>query len=410
MTSGPRNKNITTIALFENIINALKNNNAANIGTLSKYAINQYYSKENKHFDLLQENFIDEYVSNESLLEGVHSPAEKQGLKAIYEYIFSNYSDENFDINYLLKLHEILYSKAPYPEAGGKFRTEPARIGGAVISLCTWEEIPNEINKTNKWVSKIIKESSRVLETNNIDVLFNYIEQCLKLNCHLIRIHPFRDGNGRTVRAFTNKLFILAGIPPVYVHAKEKEIYHKAMEKAITQNDFTSIINFYHIKICQSIYELGINPNSNLKTKTNFKKIKKIALNYKITYEDNKPHINDLSYHYAHAIKMELEDEKIEAKIGTIPVNSDEEYTYLTSPMPTDTKIRTILIDPLFSDYITQNNVFIDPDLPLNLRKGLTELFNDGVTTLDIEELNLYRQIMTSVEKTNQKPKQLIKR
>lgn len=47
------------------------------------------------------------------------------------------------------------------------------------------------------------------------DKMIEYINECLKLKCHLIQIHPFQDGNGRTMRALVNMLFKVAGIPPV---------------------------------------------------------------------------------------------------------------------------------------------------------------------------------------------------
>lgn len=44
----------------------------------------------------------------------------------------------------------------------------------------------------------------------------------LVLENSLIKIHPFRDGNGRTTRALMNALFKIVGIPPVYIHLTKK--------------------------------------------------------------------------------------------------------------------------------------------------------------------------------------------
>lgn len=391
--------NVVIKALFETIINALKNNELDSIEELPKYAICEYYSKCEKHFDLLQENFIEKYVDNESLVENVHHDAEKKGLKKVYEYIYSSYNDSNIDISYLLKLHEILYSMAPFPLAGGKFRREPARLEGTVISLYPWEEISDAVYGTNKWVNSIVKESEIVRNKNNIDSILSFIDECLKLKCHLIRIHPFSDGNGRTIRAFINKLFILAGIPPIYVHAKEKEVYHNAMFKAITDNDYESLNYFYQVKICQSIYELAINPNSDLKRKTDFKKIKKIAENYKAFRRDDCS-IYDLSFHYAYSMKNELDSEKIDSDVYVI--NEGREYYYLMATLRDSKKEQKILIDPLFSNYVTENNVVIDPNLPIKGRKFLTYLYRDGASKANTSELELYLQTfgVLSKEKT----------
>ena len=71
--------------------------------------------------------------------------------------------------------------------------------------------------------------------------LIEYINDCLKLKCRLIEIHPFTDGNGRTMRALVNLLFKIAGLPPVYVKRMERGKYLAAMGKAITDNDFSAI-------------------------------------------------------------------------------------------------------------------------------------------------------------------------
>ena len=57
-----------------------------------------------------------------------------------------------------------------------------------------------------------------------------------------------------------NKLLEAAGLPPVYIKANERTEYHKAMNKANNEGDYTDIKNFYHYKVCDSIVELDINP------------------------------------------------------------------------------------------------------------------------------------------------------
>ena len=43
------------------------------------------------------------------------------------------------------------------------------------------------------------------------------------------------------------------------VKVNERTEYHKAMNKANNENDYTDIKNFYRYKICDSIIELDIN-------------------------------------------------------------------------------------------------------------------------------------------------------
>ena len=77
--------------------------------------------------------------------------------------------------------------------------------------------------------------------------------------CQLIKVHPFTDGNGRTVRGFINKFLEDAGFPPVYIKLVERDEYHDAMGKAIGDGDYSEIKNFNRYKVCDSIIELDIN-------------------------------------------------------------------------------------------------------------------------------------------------------
>lgn len=49
------------------------------------------------------------------------------------------------------------------------------------------------------------------------------------------------------------------GLPPIYILERERGEYHKAMNEANNDGDFTDIKNFYRYKICDSIIELDIN-------------------------------------------------------------------------------------------------------------------------------------------------------
>ena len=87
-----------------------------------------------------------------------------------------------------------------------------------------------------------------------------FLEELLIYKAELIRIHPFPDGNGRSVRGLVNFLLERAGLPPIYVKANERTKYQEAMNKANGGHDYSSLINFYKNKLCDSIEELVIDP------------------------------------------------------------------------------------------------------------------------------------------------------
>lgn len=215
--------------------------------------------------DIMKKIFITHYIRNESKLEGLdikdhHQKCEVEGLETMYEFIHSDEIENGFNLfSTLLRLHEKLFSKTPFPEAGGKFRTQPAYLPGSGADLCPHDLICQELCKHMAEVDELRKMAQIVKTHDDMDALFSYMDKCIKLKCDLIKIHPFIDGNGRTVRGFTNKLFEDAGLPPVYIKPNEREEYHKAMGIAINEHDYTAINNFYRYKVCDTLIELDMN-------------------------------------------------------------------------------------------------------------------------------------------------------
>ena len=105
-----------------------------------------------------------------------------------------------------------------------------------------------------------MEERAKKLKENNSDEeITSFIYDAVKLSADMLLVHPFFDGNGRTIRALTNKLFIVAGIPPIYVTLKEKDEYIKALVNGRETNDYSQLYGFYLYKICDSIVVLDIN-------------------------------------------------------------------------------------------------------------------------------------------------------
>ena len=228
--------------------------------TIPTTLISMYYELGDRcNFETLKNSFVSRYIKNESKLEGVHSPAEIEGLREMYEYIHSSDIDYMFNVFTLKELHEKLYSKTEYPYFGGNFRRSDAYIKGFPSDLVSYPYIFRELDKLDPEVLYLKEIAPFVKDSQDAEFLLEYLDRCVVLGCELIRIHPFGDGNGRSVRGFINKLLEDAGLPPVYITVPEKEEYHEAMGKAIGEGDYSVIKNFYRYKICDSIVELDIN-------------------------------------------------------------------------------------------------------------------------------------------------------
>lgn len=241
------------------------------VNFLPQNLIKLYYTRDNHHSDFsnIIFNFKKKYIVQESKLEGVHTPEEINGLGLVYDYIRSDDWKQCPNIYVIMMINLKLFSLTPYPEAGGKIRNADCILKGSDVNVCPYNQIAQELSKLYFEFDKLLKKGMFLAENSfsddeefmaeREDKMIEYINECLKLKCHLIQIHPFQDGNGRTMRALVNMLFKVAGIPPVYVRLSERKRYLEAMNKAISEKDYTNINQFYYYKICDSILELDLN-------------------------------------------------------------------------------------------------------------------------------------------------------
>ena len=215
-------------------------------------------------FDAMKKNFIKKYVKNESQIEGVndtdiHGKDEIEGLGDMYEYLHSEEMDKYFSVYSLKDLHKKLFGRTPFPEYAGQYRTGPVYLKGSNVGLCEYYMVEREMYALSEKIDYLHKLAKYVRCCGNVNELLCFLDQVVELNCKLIWIHPFQDGNGRTVRAFINKLLEDAGLPPIYIKTNERTEYHNAMNLANgDDHDFTAIKAFYRYKICDSILELDI--------------------------------------------------------------------------------------------------------------------------------------------------------
>lgn len=257
--------------LFEGYINRKKEKRLFDaLNTIPQTIILTYYTCIKKHFfnNIYEEfknryistkNFKERYLYNENKLEQVHSKEEQQGLRLVYDYIQKMSDFDRVNMYTLTDIHEILYSKTPYPDFGGKYRTNERYLPNSGIDITSPDLIVHEMNKLRGEINEIIDEGIKLGKEIDPENIIPYINKCIELKCKLIKIHPFGDGNGRSIRAFINLLFRLANLPPIYIENKERESYGIAMQSAVGDNDLTKIKQFYYYKICDSIISLDIN-------------------------------------------------------------------------------------------------------------------------------------------------------
>mgnify|MGYP002597370900 CR=1 FL=1 len=242
--------------------------------------IKMYYSLApgKVEFDKMKKAFITKYINNESELEGTHNSIEIKGLKAMYEYIHSDDVNYLFDVYTLKDLNAKLFSFTEYPEYAGDFRRFDVYLPGTGTELSEWSMIRPELKKIDIEIQKLLEDAKELNTNFSTDKLLEYLDNCVVIGCKLIKVHPFDDGNGRTIRGFINKLFEDVGLPPIYIKANERTEYHLAMNKANNEGNYDYIKGFYRYKVCDSIIELDIN-NRIKKQDNEKKKIKELKIN-----------------------------------------------------------------------------------------------------------------------------------
>lgn len=89
------------------------------------------------------------------------------------------------------------------------------------VELCSPFEVENEMSKLIEWTNKAFSSDKMSAD----EILLN----ASKFQAQFIKIHPFRDGNGRTGRLLTNYLMLTFNQPIISIPIEQKEEYLHAL-------------------------------------------------------------------------------------------------------------------------------------------------------------------------------------
>ncbi len=139
--------------------------------------------------------------------------------------------------NFIRQLHELIL-KEPYeidaitPDGQptkkkvevGKYKTTPNHVKtvtGEIFYFASPEETPALMHDLMQWYRE--KAADKQVNPILLAAEFHY---------KFIRIHPFDDGNGRTVRILMNFILMQFGYPPVIIKTEDKKNYLAALRQA----------------------------------------------------------------------------------------------------------------------------------------------------------------------------------
>lgn len=137
---------------------------------------------------------------------------EIKNMKKCIDFLF-DYSG-TIDERLVLKLHKIQMEDV-LPEVG-KYRAVDVRVGRYICP--PHQELPNLMKRFFVW----FKESEKSMHP---------FELAMLTHLKFVRIHPFRDGNGRIARLLMNLVLLKRRCPLLNIFNDEKLLYYLVLRK-----------------------------------------------------------------------------------------------------------------------------------------------------------------------------------
>ena len=137
----------------------------------------------------------------------------------------------NFDVNHINSIHKYLFEDI-YPFAG-KYRTE--NIAKGVFRFAEWEYIEDELKK----LLNLLKEENYL---QNLD-RNTFIKRLSYYMAELNVLHPFREGNGRTIREFIRQLAYKNGYVLNLKNINPKDMLHACIRSVVDTTQLEDIIS-----------------------------------------------------------------------------------------------------------------------------------------------------------------------
>lgn len=163
-------------------------------------------------------------VKGKSLREHFEAKNHEKAIDYLYTLVDEKYVLRSIDI---LSLHGLVLRMIE-DDFAGRIRNGGVRITGANF-------VPPNATK----VSDLLDELIDFVNTNPLGL--NDIELATVFHHKLVWIHPFFDGNGRTVRLAMNLILMRKGFPPAIILKNDRKKYYEALNQA-NQGNYQKLI------------------------------------------------------------------------------------------------------------------------------------------------------------------------
>ncbi len=154
-------------------------------------------------------------IKGKSLREHFEAKNHERAINLLYKLVEST---EVLSVHEILSLHGLVMNSIE-EEFAGRLRNGGVRISGSNFVP------PNALK-----VSGLLDELLDFLNDNPLNL--NVVELATVFHHRFVWIHPFFDGNGRTVRLAMNLLLMKEGYPPAIILTNDRTKYYAALNDA----------------------------------------------------------------------------------------------------------------------------------------------------------------------------------
>lgn len=158
-------------------------------------------------------------IGGKSLKEHFEAFNHEKALNHLYELAKENRILESRDI---LSLHELILVNIE-DDFAGRIRNGGVRIAGANFTPPNASKVPDLLDELISFV-------------NENPLNLNIIELAAIFHHKFVWIHPFFDGNGRTIRLAMNLVLMRAGFPPAIILRTDRSKYYDSLNSANNGN------------------------------------------------------------------------------------------------------------------------------------------------------------------------------
>lgn len=154
-------------------------------------------------------------IHGKTLREHFEAYNHAKAIDFLYTLVKKNYKLKVGDI---LSLHKIVLNSIEDHYAG-QLRNSGVRISGANFVPPNALKVPDLLDQLIHYV----QQNPDGLNTIELTTIFHH---------QFVHIHPFLDGNGRTVRLAMNLILISEGFPPAIILKNDRKKYYDALNQA----------------------------------------------------------------------------------------------------------------------------------------------------------------------------------